>query len=113
MEISEEQLGSSVYKINLSGRMDIQGVGTIETRFAAMTASPRKAIIVDMSGVPFMSSIGIRALIMNAKAVAGRGGKFVLLNPEPNVRSVLESAAIDRLIPVCSQLDEAVTKVGA
>jgi anti-anti-sigma factor len=111
MEISEEQLGSSVYKINLSGRMDIQGVGTIETRFAAMTASPRKAIIVDMSGVPFMSSIGIRALLMNAKAVKNRGGKLVLLNPDPNVRSVLESSGIDQLIPLCDALDDAVSTV--
>lgn len=111
MEITEELLGGDVYKINLSGRMDIDGVGSIETRFAGMTAAPRLAIIVDMSAVPFMSSIGIRSLLMNAKAVGRRGGKFVVLNPNENVRSVLVSAAIDQLIPICGGLDEAVAKV--
>ena len=111
MEISQEQLAGGVCKINLSGRMDIEGVGSIETRFAGMTASPRMAVVVDMSAVPFMSSIGIRALVMNAKAMANRGGRLVILSPVENVRSVLVSAAIDRLIPICGGLDEAMQKV--
>ena len=111
MDINEELLGDNVYRINLSGRMDIEGVGGIETRFAGMTAAPRQAIIVDMSAVPFMSSIGIRALIMNARAVGRRGGKFVVLDPSPNVRSVLVGSAVDQLIPICDGLDEAMAKV--
>lgn len=112
MEISEEVLEGQVHKIILSGRMDIDGVGRIETRFAGMTASPRMAIIVDMSDVPFMSSIGIRALVMNAKAVGRRGGRFVVLNPAENVRNVLASSGIDKLIPVCSGLEEAIAMAG-
>jgi len=113
MQISEEVLGGDVYKVSLSGRMDIEGVGSIETRFVGMTASPRMRILVDMSGVPFMSSIGIRALLMNAKAVARRGGKLVLLNPDPNVRGVLETAGIGDLIPIRSSLEEAIAVVSA
>lgn len=111
MNISEEQLDAGVIKINLSGRMDIQGVGLIETQFAGMTAAPRTAIVVDMSQVPYMSSIGIRALLMNAKAVGRRGGKFVLLSPQPNVKNVLETSGIDQLIAICGDLDQAVLKV--
>jgi anti-anti-sigma factor len=111
MNITEEQLMNDVIKISLSGRMDIEGVSHIETQLAGMASAPRKAIIVDMSGVPYMSSIGIRALLINAKAVAKRGGKFVLLNPERNVKNVLETSGIDQIIPICSGLDEAVAKV--
>lgn len=113
MDITEEQLHNDVYKINLAGRMDIEGVGKIETRLAGMTASPRMAIIVDMSAVPYMSSIGIRALLMNAKAVGKRGGKFTLLSPEQNVRKVLVTSGIDRIISICDDLDEAVAKVSS
>lgn len=111
MNIIEEQLDAGVFKINLSGRMDIAGVGQIETKFAGMTASPRMSIVVDMSEVPYMSSIGIRALLMNAKAVSRRGGKFVLLSPQPDVKMVLETSGIDQLISICSNLAEAVSKV--
>ena len=111
MEITEEQLQDDVFKINLAGRMDIEGVGRIETKLAGMTASPRMAIIVDMSGVPYMSSIGIRALLMNAKAVGKRGGKLALLSAEKNVKHVLVTSGIDRIISICDNLDEAVAKV--
>jgi len=113
MNITEEMLQGEVTKINLSGRMDIEGVSLIETKFAGMCATPRMAIVVDMSGVPYMSSIGIRALLMNAKAVSRRGGKFVLLSPEPNVKSVLTSSGIDQLITICGDLTEALTKVAS
>lgn len=111
MVISEEQLKNGAVKINLSGRMDIIGVGEIETKFAGMTAAPRTAIIVDMSGVPYMSSIGIRALLMNAKAVGRRGGKLVLLNPQADVKNVLVTSGIDQLISIFSDLEQAIVKV--
>lgn len=111
MNITEEQLDDHIVKINLSGRMDIEGVGQIETKFSGMTASPRMAIIVDMSAVPYMSSIGIRALLMNAKSVAKRGGKFALLNPEANVKNVLVTSGIDQLIAIHSDLNEAMASV--
>jgi len=113
MNITEEQLINDITKINLSGRMDIEGVSHIEIKFAEMTSSPRVAFIVDMSAVPYMSSIGIRALLINAKAVGKRGGKFILLNPEQNVKNVLETSGIDQIIPICSDLNEALAKVSA
>jgi len=113
MNISETKLQGGVIKINLSGRMDIEGVGQIETQFAGMTAAPRMAIVVDMSEVPYMSSIGIRALLINAKAVSRRGGKFVLLNPEPHVKKVLESSGIDQLITIRYDLNEALANVAS
>lgn len=113
MNIQEEQLQDGIVKIHLSGRMDIAGVGEIEIKFAGMTASPRMSIIVDMADVPFMSSIGIRALLINAKAVNKRGGKFVLLNPEQNVEKVLVTSGIDQIIPICHSQEEATSKVAA
>jgi anti-anti-sigma factor len=111
MNINEEPIDDQTVKINLSGRMDIEGVSHIETQFASMTASPRTAVIVDMSEVPYMSSIGIRALLMNAKSVSKRGGKFVLLNPQANVRNVLVTSGIDQLIAIHSELSTAMAGV--
>ena len=63
--------------------------------------------MVDMSAVSFLASIGIRTLLMTAKAVSGRGGKMVILNPDDNVTNVLQMAGIDTLIPICRSLEEA------
>jgi anti-anti-sigma factor len=111
MEINEELLEGSVYKINLVGRMDIEGVGHIDIKFAGMTASPRRAIVCDLTQVPFMTSLGIRSLVMNAKSVARRGGKMVILSPPPDVAEVLETCGIHQLIPIYPTLAEAVRAV--
>ena len=111
MEINEELLEGSVYKINLVGRLDIEGVGQIDVKFAGMTASPRMAIVCDLTQVPFMGPPGIHSLMMNAKSVAHRGGKMVILAPAPDVAKVLATTGIDQLIPICRTLAEAVNAV--
>lgn len=108
MEITEEVLNGNIIKINLFGRMDLGGVKSIEKDFNRMTESPRMAIIVDMSGVPYMSSIGIRSLLIHAKSVSGRGGKYALSNIQSDVRNVLEVSGIDQLIKVYDTFDKAI-----
>lgn len=112
MQINTQTLDGGIVQIELEGRMDIQGTQEIDIRFSGHTAN-QKAVIVDMAGVSFLASIGIRTLLMTAKAVSGRGGKMVLLNPDANVTKVLEMAGIDSLIPICRSLDEARTAVSS
>jgi anti-anti-sigma factor len=111
MQIQGEQLDGDVYKISLEGRMDIMGTQEIDLKFTGMTAAPRKSIIVDISGVDFLASIGIRTLLVNTKAVNNRGGKLVILNPDDNIEKILLMAGINVLIPIFKDLDSAIAAV--
>lgn len=104
MNISEELLADGVTRVVLSGRMDIEGVSQIEAKFAEMSGPPRMKVIVDMSDVPYMSSVGIRALLMTAKSVSKRGGKFAIAGPQANVKSVLVTSGIDKIIKMGNDL---------
>jgi len=106
MRIEAESLGGGILKINLAGRMDVQGAQDVDLKFTGYTANQR-AVIVDMSLVNFLASLGIRTLLLSAKAVSQRGGKMVLFNPDPGVTRTLEVSGIDTLIPICRSLDEA------
>lgn len=106
MNIESETLDDGVLKISLAGRMDVQGTQEIDLKFNGYTAN-QKAVIVDMTAVDFLASIGIRTLLLVAKAISRRGGKMVLFNPDTNVSHVLEMAGIDTLIPICRSFDEA------
>ncbi|MBK8420777.1 MAG: STAS domain-containing protein [Anaerolineales bacterium] len=57
-------------------------------------------MIIDLSEVNFLAPIGIRLLMINAKSIATRGGKIVLLSPSPEVKSVLEITGIPAIIPI-------------
>lgn len=107
MEITQSVLDNGVKYIALEGRLDVPGAAQIELKFTAYTATEKAAVVVDLSQVTFLASIGMRLLLANARAAEGRGGKMVLLNPAPLVGEALKLSGISTLVPVYSGLDEA------
>ncbi|HET9906194.1 MAG TPA: STAS domain-containing protein, partial [Anaerolineales bacterium] len=68
-------------------------------------------LIVDLSKVNYLSSIGIPMLINTAKSVSSRGGKLVLLNPQQNVSDVLDIVGIQQIIPIYTDMEAAKASV--
>lgn len=107
MDMTVKEVGDSAIDVELAGRLDTLGVDAIETRFnAAALASGRDALL-DLSRVDFVSSMGVRLLITAAKTMRSRHKQFLLVVPAGPVREMLETAAIDTLIPMFAQRDEA------
>lgn len=101
MSISYEDVGDNLRRIAISGRLDMVGTGAVAAQLAELTATPKKGIVVDMSAVEFLASVGIRVLITSAKAVQERAGKMVLIvNPSTTVKMSLKATGVDLLIPV-------------
>ncbi|HZJ25291.1 MAG TPA: STAS domain-containing protein [Anaerolineales bacterium] len=109
MEIHYSELDNSIILIKLAGRLDIIGTGEIETKFTGYCSGEKIRVIVDLSEVDFLASIGIRLLMLTAKSVASRGGKMVILNPVPEVQNVLEITGFPAIIPIYSHLESAET----
>jgi anti-anti-sigma factor len=107
MQIDSETLDNGILKVNLSGRLDVLGAQAIDMKFTALTATQKAHVLVDMSEVSFLASLGMRTLLSSAKALSNRGGHMVLYKPQPNVLDVLETSGISSLIPVCNDLEEA------
>jgi anti-anti-sigma factor len=108
MPIDFEDSNNDLRYIRLSGRLDILGTGEVETKFAALAASSERRVVVDLTGVSFLASIGIRAIITNAKAQHQRGGRMVLfVGDNATVTKTLEATGIDALVPMFSTVVEA------
>jgi len=107
MELAVNELESGILGINLSGRMDIMGTQQIDLKFTALASTRRAQILVDLSNVTFIASIGIRTLINNAKAQKLRGGCMVLYKPSNQVEEVLRATGIDTIIPIAHDFDAA------
>lgn len=113
MEINAETLADGILCIRLAGRLDSEGSGMVETRMAAHMAGEGRKVIIDMSAVSFLASLGIRVLLINAKSVRGRGGKIAVFGAVAEVAKVLKLMAIDTLIPLCDTEDAARAAVAA
>jgi len=99
MKMAVEPAGPGVVKVILDGRLDITGAGTIDLQFNAIAGSHR-GVVVDLASVSFLASIGIRTLLLGAKAVQRRGGCFILLNPVDEVARVLDVMGMTDLMPI-------------
>jgi len=101
MSISYEDIGANLRRIVISGRLDMPGTDSVAPQLVELAAAPKKGVVVDLSAVRFLASIGIRALITSANAVQQRGGKMVLVvSKGSQVTMSLEATGIDSLIPV-------------
>ena len=100
-------MDNGILKVNLSGRLDVLGAQSIDMKFTALTATQKAHVLVDMSEVSFLASLGMRTLLSSAKALSNRGGHMVLCKPQPNVLDVLDTSGVSSLIPVCNDLEEA------
>ena len=113
MELQYSELENDIRLIKLSGKLDIIGTGEIETKFGGYCAGDVVRVVVDLSEVDFLASIGIRLLTLTAKSVASRGGKMVIIKPIPEVQNVLEVTGIAAIIPIYSHLESAETVLTA
>ena len=102
-----EQLEDRLTRIQLDGRLDLEGTRAIDQQFAFATSTQPLRLAVDLSNVSFVASIGLRTLLTAVRAQAGRGGKMVLVGPNTMVRKVLETAGIDNLVPIFSDWESA------
>ncbi len=108
MSISYNDVGQDLRTIVISGRLDIPGTESIAAQFEELAAAPKKGIVVDLSSLKFLASIGIRALITSAKAVQQRGGKMVLVvSSNSTVMMSLEATGVNELVPVFDNVRDA------
>lgn len=108
MSIEFEDANTGLRRIKLSGRLDIAGTEAISIKFTNLTSAVARRVVVDLTAVTFLASIGIRELITSAKAQQQRGGCLVLfVGDNVLVAKTLEITGIDALIPMYSNSAEA------
>lgn len=107
MQFEISDLEGGIKQVKLIGRLDLTGTNEIDNRFTFAVSSGKTPVLVDMTDVEFLASIGMRLLLSNARALTRRGGKLVLLNPAPQVRETLVLAGFEQLIPMYDDFNEA------
>ena len=112
MELEILEQSPTVTRLALKGRLDTAGVDKVETRLNAALARDKHGI-VDLSGVTFLASMGIRMLISAAKMQSRRGKQLILIAPGPLVDQALKHASLDEIIPVARDLAGAMALIGS
>lgn len=69
------------------------------------------ALVLDFSGVDYISSVGLRALMLAARQVKAQGGRIVIAALKPMVREVFEISRFNLVFTLFPEVDAAVAAV--
>jgi anti-anti-sigma factor len=109
MELKVINTDDAYTHLALVGKLDVLGVGEIENKFIGYTAARKKSTVVDLSGVTFMGSMGLRIFLGAAKSLNREKKKLILLNPTPMVKEVLDASGIGDVLTIEHDTEAAVT----
>ena len=70
-----------------------------------------KALVVDMGGVDFIASVGIRSLIRPSQALSMRGGKLAVANLSPQISEFFKLTGLDQMFRVYETVADAAAGV--
>ena len=99
MEISKEQVGDA-YVVSPTGRLD----GIYSTAFAKevgeLIGGINPKILIDFAEIDFVTSAGIRAVLLLMKKAKASGAAFGLCGVNDQVREILDATGLESIIPI-------------
>ena len=94
------QAEGSIIIVKTRGRLDSGAAKSAEEGFAAALGQGAPHLAIDMTGLDYISSAGLRVLLMVAKKVQQAGGKVALFGLVPNVREVFAVSGFDTIFAI-------------
>lgn len=82
------------------GRLDGATAAATEKEILGLMVEGVNSVTIDLSDLDYVSSAGLRVLLVSAKAAKGKGGKLVLLSPKPAIMEVLTISGFDKILEV-------------
>lgn len=92
--------------INLSGRLDVNGSEIFEHETDKILNEYDKNVIIDCNLLDYLSSSGLRVLLVFIKKLDHKKKRLVLCCPNQNVMDVLNLASFEKAAPICTSLKE-------
>ncbi|MEM7524919.1 MAG: STAS domain-containing protein [Pseudomonadota bacterium] len=98
LEIKDERVDDALVIIPV-GRVDSRTAGEFETHVIGAITNGEKKILFDLSELVYLSSAGLRVLLMAAKRLRG-GGKLAVCSMSDGIRQVFEIGGFTKILPI-------------
>ncbi len=113
VSLSSQTLDNSLLMISLIGSLDAPGTIEIEGEFQTLIREHGGRLIVELSELEYMSSYGLRMLLLGAKSMGESGGELHLAAPNPRVMELITLAGYDTMFPVHETIEDARNVLGS
>lgn len=93
--------------VALSGELDLATAPELDTYLDDVAQGSGPHIVLDLSGLTFMDSTGIRILIRHHRQTAGQGGRLGIAAPQPIVAKALKITGLDQELHMYERVEDA------
>lgn len=108
MEISISEGKNRVDVVTVAGRVDSATAPELEKSIRGQFDKNHHQIVVDLAGVEYMSSAGLRTLVSSLKTAKSHGGNVVIAKPSDRAREVIELAGLNAVLAIYDDVVDAV-----
>ncbi len=109
MQFSSRQLANVIVAAPV-GRIDQTGAPALEQALSpllAQSGTDKGPIVIDFTGVEYISSVGLRVLMTAGKQMRASGARIVLAAPQPVVAEILKISRFDRVLEIAPTVRKA------
>jgi anti-sigma B factor antagonist len=89
--------------LRLTGELDMAGVDQFERLLALDETVEGTTFVLDLRGLTFIDSSGLRTLIMADQRVRANGGRLIVVRGSERVNEVLEMTGVARRIELVNE----------
>jgi anti-anti-sigma factor len=114
LEIRSEVVdGITIFRI--AGKFDTEALTSqvLQSGVGSAISAGAPRVIFDMREVSFITSAGLRVVVMTAKQTAAAKGGLSIFGAQPAVKEVFEISGLAKIISIASDEAEARSKLGA
>lgn len=109
MEI-KEILHDGVVILMINGRLDTTNYHVLEERIVKLVDNNQHKILIDCSELSYISSSGLRIMLMGLKKINTVKGKFALCSLQDNIREIFEISGFTSIFTIFVTQEEALAK---
>ena len=109
LNIANEKQGD-VCVVAIGGRLDGTGAPEVESHCRGLIDGGDERLLLDLAEVEYISSAGLRSLLVVAKQVKAAGGVLVLCCLSPMVREVMDISGFDKILKLSANRDAALAQ---
>ena len=111
MDIKQEKVGN-VVAVVLKGRVDAATSKTVEDALLNLIDGGERKFVIDLAGVDYISSVGLRVLILAAKRLKPLQGAVTVCSLQPQIRQVFDIAGFTTIFKIYANQGEAAAAMG-
>ncbi|MBW8368332.1 MAG: STAS domain-containing protein [Arenimonas sp.] len=108
LTIESAPLANGNQRLALAGRLDTHTHTELDTQLAPILASGIQSLVLDLAGLEYISSAGVRSIFKARKALSAHGGKVVVVNPQPQIQKVFDvvkAVPLEEIFPTVEEAD--------